>query len=70
MQVNEYVCAPQKGELDVCQTPREYNVPSYPNSVCVFSWDKTKNPEPWNNLDPTYQYKVIQHIHKYSVTVN
>lgn len=29
-----------------------------------FSWNKTDNPEPWNNLDPTYQYKVIQITHK------
>uniref|UniRef100_A0A8C5I240 NDUFA4 mitochondrial complex associated like 2 n=1 Tax=Gouania willdenowi TaxID=441366 RepID=A0A8C5I240_GOUWI len=21
-------------------------------------WDKRNNPEPWNKLDPTYQYKV------------
>ncbi|XP_057685328.1 NADH dehydrogenase [ubiquinone] 1 alpha subcomplex subunit 4-like 2 isoform X1 [Corythoichthys intestinalis] len=21
------------------------------------TWDKTNNPEPWNKLDPTYQYK-------------
>lgn len=27
--------------------------------VFVFSWNKTTNPEPWNKLDPTYQYKVI-----------
>ncbi|XP_058499362.1 NADH dehydrogenase [ubiquinone] 1 alpha subcomplex subunit 4-like 2 [Solea solea] len=20
-------------------------------------WNRTKDPEPWNNLDPTYQYK-------------
>uniref|UniRef100_A0A672GX07 NDUFA4 mitochondrial complex associated like 2b n=1 Tax=Salarias fasciatus TaxID=181472 RepID=A0A672GX07_SALFA len=25
--------------------------------VCVL-WDKKNNPEPWNRLDPTYQYKV------------
>lgn len=25
--------------------------------LCSF-WDKSKNPEPWNKLDPTYQYKV------------
>ncbi|KAF3856563.1 hypothetical protein F7725_017286, partial [Dissostichus mawsoni] len=23
----------------------------------VTLWDKKNNPEPWNNLDPTYQYK-------------
>lgn len=23
------------------------------------TWNKTKNPEPWNNLDPTYQYKFV-----------
>ncbi|KAM7404459.1 hypothetical protein PAMP_011804 [Pampus punctatissimus] len=22
-------------------------------------WNKTKNPEPWNKLDPTYQYKFV-----------
>uniref|UniRef100_A0A674P0Q6 NDUFA4 mitochondrial complex associated like 2 n=1 Tax=Takifugu rubripes TaxID=31033 RepID=A0A674P0Q6_TAKRU len=22
------------------------------------TWNKTSNPEPWNQLDPTYQYKV------------
>uniref|UniRef100_A0A673MRE0 Uncharacterized protein n=1 Tax=Sinocyclocheilus rhinocerous TaxID=307959 RepID=A0A673MRE0_9TELE len=27
----------------------------YPHSV---SWDRKNNPEPWNNLGPTYQYKV------------
>uniref|UniRef100_A0A672YXD8 NADH dehydrogenase [ubiquinone] 1 alpha subcomplex subunit 4-like 2 n=1 Tax=Sphaeramia orbicularis TaxID=375764 RepID=A0A672YXD8_9TELE len=21
------------------------------------TWNKTQNPEPWNKLDPTYQYK-------------
>uniref|UniRef100_A0AAX7T1Q9 NDUFA4 mitochondrial complex associated like 2a n=1 Tax=Astatotilapia calliptera TaxID=8154 RepID=A0AAX7T1Q9_ASTCA len=26
------------------------------------TWDKTNNPEPWNKLDPTYQYKVRQHM--------
>lgn len=36
-------------------------------SVCVFSWNKTNNPEPWNKLDPTYQYKVIQNIQVFSV---
>lgn len=25
--------------------------------ICSF-WDKKNNPEPWNKLDPTYQYKV------------
>lgn len=25
--------------------------------ICSF-WDKKSNPEPWNKLDPTYQYKV------------
>lgn len=40
-------------------------------SVHVFSWNKTDNPEPWNKLDPTYQYKVIQHtIHTYSLLGN
>uniref|UniRef100_A0A8C4Z7X1 NDUFA4 mitochondrial complex associated like 2 n=1 Tax=Gadus morhua TaxID=8049 RepID=A0A8C4Z7X1_GADMO len=24
----------------------------------VTLWDKRNNPEPWNKLDPTYQYKV------------
>ncbi|XP_069546695.1 cytochrome c oxidase subunit NDUFA4-like isoform X2 [Brachyistius frenatus] len=24
----------------------------------VTFWDKKNNPEPWNKLDPTYQYKV------------
>ncbi|KAF6735487.1 NADH dehydrogenase [ubiquinone] 1 alpha subcomplex subunit 4-like 2 [Oryzias melastigma] len=23
------------------------------------SWNKTSNPEPWNKLDPTYQYKFV-----------
>ncbi|XP_005986323.1 NADH dehydrogenase [ubiquinone] 1 alpha subcomplex subunit 4-like 2 [Latimeria chalumnae] len=23
------------------------------------SWDKKNNPEPWNKLDPTYQYKFV-----------
>ncbi|XP_077579479.1 NADH dehydrogenase [ubiquinone] 1 alpha subcomplex subunit 4-like 2 [Stigmatopora nigra] len=23
------------------------------------TWDKTNNPEPWNKLDPTYQYKFV-----------
>uniref|UniRef100_A0A673GZC9 Uncharacterized protein n=1 Tax=Sinocyclocheilus rhinocerous TaxID=307959 RepID=A0A673GZC9_9TELE len=23
------------------------------------SWDKKNNPEPWNNLGPTYQYKTF-----------
>ncbi|XP_020796508.1 NADH dehydrogenase [ubiquinone] 1 alpha subcomplex subunit 4-like 2 [Boleophthalmus pectinirostris] len=23
------------------------------------TWNKTKNPEPWNKLDPTYQYKFM-----------
>ncbi|XP_063767771.1 cytochrome c oxidase subunit NDUFA4 isoform X2 [Eleginops maclovinus] len=23
----------------------------------VTMWDKKNNPEPWNKLDPTYQYK-------------
>uniref|UniRef100_A0A671PCN3 Secreted protein n=1 Tax=Sinocyclocheilus anshuiensis TaxID=1608454 RepID=A0A671PCN3_9TELE len=27
----------------------------YPHSV---SWDRKNNPEPWNNLGPTYQNKV------------
>ncbi|GLD45852.1 NADH dehydrogenase [ubiquinone] 1 alpha subcomplex subunit 4-like 2 [Lates calcarifer] len=22
-------------------------------------WNKTKDPEPWNKLDPTYQYKFV-----------
>ncbi|TRY96548.1 hypothetical protein DNTS_004711 [Danionella cerebrum] len=22
-------------------------------------WDKTNNPEPWNKLEPTFQYKFI-----------
>ncbi|KAM3878352.1 cytochrome c oxidase subunit NDUFA4 [Diretmus argenteus] len=22
-------------------------------------WDKKNNPEPWNKLDPTYQYKFV-----------
>ncbi|KAI3357272.1 hypothetical protein L3Q82_015727 [Scortum barcoo] len=22
------------------------------------TWNKTNNPEPWNKLDPTYQYKL------------
>ncbi|XP_056279339.1 NADH dehydrogenase [ubiquinone] 1 alpha subcomplex subunit 4-like 2 [Pseudoliparis swirei] len=22
-------------------------------------WNKTDNPEPWNKLDPTYQYKFV-----------
>lgn len=36
-------------------------------SVYVFSWNKTSNPEPWNKLDPTYQYKVTHsvYIHPY-----
>uniref|UniRef100_A0A8P4K3X1 NDUFA4 mitochondrial complex associated like 2b n=1 Tax=Dicentrarchus labrax TaxID=13489 RepID=A0A8P4K3X1_DICLA len=25
----------------------------------VTLWDKKNNPEPWNNLDPTYQYKFV-----------
>lgn len=30
-----------------------------PESFHIFSlWDKKNNPEPWNQLDPTYQYKV------------
>ncbi|XP_048054401.1 cytochrome c oxidase subunit NDUFA4 isoform X1 [Megalobrama amblycephala] len=28
----------------------------YPHSV---SWDRKNNPEPWNKLDPTYQYKLV-----------
>ncbi|KAM4526986.1 cytochrome c oxidase subunit NDUFA4-like [Fundulus diaphanus] len=24
------------------------------------SWDRTNNPEPWNKLDPTYQYKLFR----------
>lgn len=28
--------------------------------ICMFSWNKTSNPEPWNKLDPTYQYKVTK----------
>uniref|UniRef100_A0A3Q3EMJ7 NDUFA4 mitochondrial complex associated like 2a n=1 Tax=Labrus bergylta TaxID=56723 RepID=A0A3Q3EMJ7_9LABR len=23
------------------------------------TWNKTNNPEPWNKLDPTYQYKFV-----------
>ncbi|XP_074500887.1 NADH dehydrogenase [ubiquinone] 1 alpha subcomplex subunit 4-like 2 [Sebastes fasciatus] len=23
------------------------------------TWDKSNNPEPWNKLDPTYQYKFV-----------
>ncbi|KAK7145361.1 hypothetical protein R3I94_011457 [Phoxinus phoxinus] len=23
------------------------------------SWDRRNNPEPWNRLDPTYQYKLV-----------
>ncbi|KAM6977473.1 NADH dehydrogenase [ubiquinone] 1 alpha subcomplex subunit 4-like 2 [Aplochiton taeniatus] len=23
------------------------------------TWNKTNNPEPWNQLDPTYQYKFV-----------
>ncbi|KAG1930175.1 cytochrome c oxidase subunit NDUFA4 [Pimephales promelas] len=23
------------------------------------SWDRRNNPEPWNKLDPTYQYKLV-----------
>ncbi|KAK9973848.1 hypothetical protein ABG768_024549 [Culter alburnus] len=23
------------------------------------SWDRKNNPEPWNKLDPTYQYKLV-----------
>ncbi|XP_072304908.1 NADH dehydrogenase [ubiquinone] 1 alpha subcomplex subunit 4-like 2 [Eucyclogobius newberryi] len=23
------------------------------------TWNKTKNPEPWNQKDPTYQYKFM-----------
>ncbi|XP_050969126.1 NADH dehydrogenase [ubiquinone] 1 alpha subcomplex subunit 4-like 2 [Labeo rohita] len=23
------------------------------------SWDRKNNPEPWNNLGPTYQYKLV-----------
>lgn len=33
--------------------------------ICSF-WDKKSNPEPWNKLDPTYQYKVtipLTHSH-------
>ncbi|XP_072540843.1 NADH dehydrogenase [ubiquinone] 1 alpha subcomplex subunit 4-like 2 [Salminus brasiliensis] len=22
-------------------------------------WDRKNNPEPWNNLSPTYQYKLV-----------
>ncbi|XP_013860121.1 NADH dehydrogenase [ubiquinone] 1 alpha subcomplex subunit 4-like 2 [Austrofundulus limnaeus] len=25
----------------------------------VILWDKKNNPEPWNKLDPTYQYKFV-----------
>ncbi|XP_031157942.1 cytochrome c oxidase subunit NDUFA4 isoform X1 [Sander lucioperca] len=25
----------------------------------VTLWDKKNNPEPWNRLDPTYQYKFV-----------
>ncbi|AWP02546.1 putative NADH dehydrogenase [Scophthalmus maximus] len=25
----------------------------------VTFWNKTDNPEPWNKLDPTYQYKFV-----------
>ncbi|XP_071351352.1 cytochrome c oxidase subunit NDUFA4-like [Trachinotus anak] len=25
----------------------------------VTFWDKKNNPEPWNKLDPTYQYKFV-----------
>uniref|UniRef100_A0A672GX17 NDUFA4 mitochondrial complex associated like 2b n=1 Tax=Salarias fasciatus TaxID=181472 RepID=A0A672GX17_SALFA len=25
----------------------------------VTLWDKKNNPEPWNRLDPTYQYKLV-----------
>ncbi|XP_053299496.1 cytochrome c oxidase subunit NDUFA4 [Pleuronectes platessa] len=25
----------------------------------VTLWNKNKNPEPWNGLDPTYQYKFV-----------
>ncbi|XP_029008060.1 cytochrome c oxidase subunit NDUFA4 [Betta splendens] len=25
----------------------------------VALWDKKNNPEPWNRLDPTYQYKLV-----------
>ncbi|XP_045885585.1 cytochrome c oxidase subunit NDUFA4 isoform X1 [Micropterus dolomieu] len=25
----------------------------------VIFWDKKNNPEPWNKLDPTYQYKFL-----------
>ncbi|XP_034441527.1 cytochrome c oxidase subunit NDUFA4 [Hippoglossus hippoglossus] len=25
----------------------------------VTLWNKNKNPEPWNQLDPTYQYKFV-----------
>jgi len=31
--------------------------------ACLFSWNKTENPEPWNKLDPTYQYKVMHHTY-------
>ncbi|XP_033939636.1 cytochrome c oxidase subunit NDUFA4-like isoform X1 [Pseudochaenichthys georgianus] len=30
----------------------------------VTLWDKKNNPEPWNNLDPTYQYKVASPPHR------
>lgn len=31
------------------------------NHVCSL-WDKKNNPEPWNKLDPTYQYKVTNPV--------
>lgn len=40
-------------------------MPVYPFCI-VFSWNKTKDPEPWNKLDPTYQYKVIYSTHTHT----
>uniref|UniRef100_A0AAR2L6A7 NDUFA4 mitochondrial complex associated like 2a n=1 Tax=Pygocentrus nattereri TaxID=42514 RepID=A0AAR2L6A7_PYGNA len=28
------------------------------------TWNKTSNPEPWNQLSPTYQYKVCSNENK------
>lgn len=40
-----------------CPPPSLYG--GCPGSFCICSlWDKKNNPEPWNQLDPTYQYKV------------
>lgn len=60
-----------KWELYSCisDSQRAYLISLLSVHICLCSWDKSNNPEPWNKLDPTYQYKVIQHT-KYSLLGN